>query len=65
MLKKLFIKYVIGECRHICKLCSYRSECDVNYIEIEWKYLWKYFILKSMRKRFWSKLRKGGNEQWQ
>ena len=43
MLKKLFIKYVIGECRHICKLCSYRMECDVNYEEQTWKQLWQYY----------------------
>lgn len=66
MLKKLFVKYVIVECRHICKLCSYRNECDENYTEIEWKYLWKYFYYKSRRnlKRL-LKIYEGDDEKWQ
>ena len=39
MIKKLFIKYVIGKYKHVCKLCSYRKVCDVNYEEQTWKQL--------------------------
>lgn len=39
MLKKLFIKYIIGECRHLCCMCKYRNECNVNYEEVSWKML--------------------------
>ena len=51
MLKKLFIKYIIGECKHICKLCSYRNLCDVNYEEQTWKQLWQYYKLSKRVKR--------------
>ena len=43
MLKKLFVKYIIGECRHLCFMCKYRTECDCNYEEQTWKWLLKYY----------------------
>ena len=43
MLKKLFIKYIIGECRHLCFMCKYNGECYCNYEEQTWKQLFKYY----------------------
>ena len=52
MLKKLFIKYVIGKCKHVCKLCSYRKVCDVNYNEYTWNQLWCYYKhIKSVKEQ--------------
>lgn len=43
MLKKLFIKYIIGECINLCFMCKYRHECYCNYEEQSWKQLFKYY----------------------
>ena len=58
MLKKIFIKYVIGECRHICIICKYKNMCDSCYEEQTWKQLLAdYKRIKSVK----NNLRKGDN----
>lgn len=30
IIKILYIKWVLGQCRHLCILCEYRDECMGN-----------------------------------
>ena len=41
LLKKLYIKWVLGQCRDICTLCPFRNECDDNFDEPIWSNLLK------------------------
>lgn len=32
-IKKQYIKYILGQCKHICLLCKYRHDCLPYYYD--------------------------------
>ena len=38
-LKKEYIKYILGQCKHICFLCEFKDECIPHFVD-EYEY-WK------------------------
>lgn len=47
LLKKQFIKFVLGSCRHFCCLCQFKNQCDDNWDEPMWKELIIRWLLNS------------------
>lgn len=52
MLKRLYLKWIIGHCRHVCLWCEFKGECCRDEMDaLVEKYTWKQMRkLKKSRK---------------
>ena len=52
MLKRLYLKWIIGHCKHVCLWCEYKGECCRDEMDaLVEKYTWKQMRkLKKSRK---------------